>query len=123
MVVRGFSRTSLSKWTTKHDNKPINCQLRELLSFTFLILMANGIAFSALYDHLYCRRSPTGVLVGCSGSRVALWKVRGLVTCSYYLVGNDLVRAVLGRLHCSNTTTLQRASEETPEIEHVSGYL
>src|SRR2546425_4170786 len=122
MVVRGFSRTSLSKWTTKHDTKPINCQLRKHLSFTFLILMANGIAFSALYDHLYCRRSPTGVLVGCSDSRVALWKVRGLVTCSYYLVGNDLVRAVLGGLDCSHTTCLQRANEETTESEPGRGY-
>src|SRR2546422_10834204 len=112
MVVRGFSRTSLSKWTTKHDTKPINCQLRKHLSFTFLILMANGIAFSALYDLLYCRRSPTGVLVGCSDSRAALWNVRGLFTCSYYLVGNDLVLTVLGGMDCAQPPCLQRPNDE-----------
>jgi len=87
--------------------------LRKHLSLTFAILIANGIAFSTLHYHLNRSRRYDRVLVGCSDLRIPPRKVRVLVTCPYYLVGNDIVCAVLGGLVRSDRTYTTRAKAET----------
>jgi len=64
--------------------------------------MANGTAFSTIHDHFYRSRFCAGVLMGRSDSRAALWKVRILATCPYYLVGNHIGRTDVPRhIHSS----------------------
>jgi len=87
--------------------------LRKHLSLTFAILIANGIAFPTLHDHLYRSRSDNRVLVGCRDLWIPFRKVRVLAPCPYYLVGNGIVCAVLGGLVRSGRTYTTRAKAET----------